>query len=336
MSTQASVNSQGPKRIKLVDLIIFLLILIIFALLGFGWLFFSRVNPVDQIAPKLISTSTPPKYQFSITGNSGGGGLNKPLAVATDKLGRIYVADTGNGVIKVFDSNGQYLSTFGKEQLKFPFQLTFSGGQLWVADPTLRQVQVFDTDGTLAKTFAKSPKATDPNTKEEFIPVAVSISDSGEVYIIDTANQVIKVFDKGGKELRKIGHPGNDQGGLSYANALWVSDQKVYVSDSNNARLQIFDTTGKYLQTLDASGSKTGPISYPRGILVTSRGQILLVDVFMQMVRAFNQKGEELWTLGTLGTNNNEFNFPNGLWLDNSGKLYVTDRENNRVQVFKF
>jgi len=31
-----------------------------------------------------------------------------------------------------------------------------------------------------------------------------------------------------------------------------------------------------------------------------------------------------------------EFNFPNGLALDSTGRLYVTDRENNRVQVWGY
>jgi DNA-binding beta-propeller fold protein YncE len=335
-TTTPNVPQKGNKSVRFSSLIILLLILTILSLLAFGWFYFHRINPVNKVAPSLIKTSVPPVYAFSVTASSGAAMLNKPLAVASDGLGRIYVADTGNGLVKVYDPTGQYLSSFGKDQLKNPFQMTYAGGRIWVADPGIRKVQVFTTEGKLEKTFIQSPKDKDPTATEELIPVAVALDNSGNVYIADTANHVIRVYDKNAKETKKIGHPGNDKGGLAYPNALWIADKKIFVSDTNNARIQIFDLQGNVLQTIDAQKTTTGQLTMPRGLVVAPNGQILVVDVFMHMIRAFDQQGNELWTLGRQGLGNDGFNFPNGLWLDSSGKMYVADRENNRIQVFKF
>ncbi len=326
------------KKIKLANLIIIILLLIIIALALFGWFYRQGLDPVPRLTPGFMqSTSSAPKYLFTISGGSAGG-LHKPLAVAVDQNGRIFVADTGDGVIKAFDPNGKYLSEFGAAQLQDPFQLTYAQNRLWVADPTLRKVQVFNTDGKFLKTFVQSPAQT--GKKVEYLtPTAVAVAKSGEVYVADTATQTVRVYDAEGRELRRFGHPGNDNGGLMYPNALWVAGDKVFVSDSNNARIQVFDLQGAFLQTIGGGPNRAGGLTLPRGITVSPSGQVLVVDVFTQVVRAFDQQGKLVWSLGETGQNtddNQGFNFPNGIWLDNSGKLYVTDRENNRVQVFKF
>lgn len=331
MDVVSSTALAKQKKVKLSSLLIVLLSLIILALVFFGWSYLHKINPVNNLIPFSISAESPPKYVFSV----GIDRLDKPMAVVSDDKGQIYVADAGHKEIKVYDPNGTYLFSFGKGQLKAPFQMTYNSGEFWVADPEQKKVQVFGSDGVLKQTFVQSPQNKNPNSKEDLIPVAVAVSDA-EVYVADTAAQQIKVYDKQGKELRSFGHPGNDKSGLSYPNALWLADSKVFVSDTNNARIQIYSTKGEYLQTIDAKSSKTGPLAFPRGITVMPKGQILVVDVFSHMVRAFDPKGNELWTIGQLGVANSEFDFPNGIWLDKTGRLYVTDRENNRVQVFKF
>ncbi len=335
-----ALNVKPERHIKLGTLIIIILLITILAALVFGWFYWRKLDPAARLSPSFIhNTSSPPRYLFTISDQTAGGGLNKPLAVAADPDGRIFVADTGDGVIKEFDPNGAYLREFGKNHLHFPFQMTYAKGRLWVADPDLRKVQVFDSDGKFIKTFVQSPAQPGGRQDAYLTPTAVAVSDSGEVYVADTAAQTIRVYDQNGRELRRIGHPGNDKDGLMYPNALWVAGNKVFVSDSNNARIQVYDLQGSFVQTLGGGRSQAAPLTMPRGITVSASGQVLVVDVFTQVVRAFSQKGSLVWTLGEIGQNtddNQGFNFPNGIWLDNSGKLYVTDRENNRVQVFKF
>ena len=41
-------------------------------------------------------------------------------------------------------------------------------------------------------------------------------------------------------------------------------------------------------------------------------------------------------SFGTLGVGDGQFNYPNGLAVDARARIYVTDRENNRVQVWGF
>jgi sugar lactone lactonase YvrE len=43
-----------------------------------------------------------------------------------------------------------------------------------------------------------------------------------------------------------------------------------------------------------------------------------------------------LGSFGQEGLRDGNFEFPNGIAVDNRGRVYVTDRENNRVQVWSY
>lgn len=43
-----------------------------------------------------------------------------------------------------------------------------------------------------------------------------------------------------------------------------------------------------------------------------------------------------LFSVGSLGVGEGEFNYPNSIAVDKEGRLFVTDRENDRVQVWGY
>jgi hypothetical protein len=62
------------------------------------------------------------------------------------------------------------------------------------------------------------------------------------------------------------------------------------------------------------------------------------VDTFAHAVHVYRaaEKIEFLFSFGGPGLGDGEFNFPNGFAAANTGRLYITDRENNRVQVWGY
>jgi len=83
------------------------------------------------------------------------GDFAKPTGVAVDKDGNLYVADTLNDRIEVFDADGQFLRTWGKNgdgpgYFARPKGVTVdSDGHIWVADGMQDRVQVFTNEGQL-------------------------------------------------------------------------------------------------------------------------------------------------------------------------------------------
>lgn len=83
------------------------------------------------------------------------GDFSKPTGVAVDAEGNLYVADTMNNRIEIFDADGQFVSTFGKAgdgpgYFARPKGVAIDGdGHIWVADGVQDRVQVFNKDGQL-------------------------------------------------------------------------------------------------------------------------------------------------------------------------------------------
>jgi len=84
------------------------------------------------------------------------GDFSKPAGVAVDAEGNLYVADTMNNRIEIFDADGQFVSAFGKNgdgpgYFARPKGVAIdSDGHIWVADGVQDRVQVFTKEGQLA------------------------------------------------------------------------------------------------------------------------------------------------------------------------------------------
>src|SRR5918993_58605 len=75
----------------------------------------------------------------------GAGQFINPAGIAVDSDGYVYVSDFGenNHVVK-FDSNGNFITTFGEGQLNFPLGLAVdSEGKIFAVDRNNDRIQVF-------------------------------------------------------------------------------------------------------------------------------------------------------------------------------------------------
>jgi DNA-binding beta-propeller fold protein YncE len=81
------------------------------------------------------------------------GDFAAPSNVAVDKDGNVYVTDTLNDRVEIFDADGNFLSTFGKNgdgpaDFARPKGIAVDcDGHIWVADEMLDRVTVFDREG---------------------------------------------------------------------------------------------------------------------------------------------------------------------------------------------
>ena len=83
------------------------------------------------------------------------GDFGAPQGVAVDKDGNVFVTDTMNNRVEIFDADGNFISLFGKHgdgpgYLARPKGIAVDGdGHIWVADQMQDRLQVFNREGQL-------------------------------------------------------------------------------------------------------------------------------------------------------------------------------------------
>lgn len=286
--------------------------------------------------------------------------FNRPMGAAFGIDGRIYVSDTGNNRICVFDSNGKFLFEFGSfgvakplpgakntwalGKLNYPIGIRVDSqdGTVYVADFHNDQIQAFTADGKPLRAFPDAHQKVGKGSSGadgQGIAVTALAVKAGKVYATDQYQAF--EFDVDGKLVKQWGKPGSTPGDLDHPNGIGVADDgTVYVSDSNHARLTAFGKDGAVkwsFGTLPAGEASQGvapPLQLPRGVTVTSDGRIIVADAFAFELVSVSTGGTLNGRYGERGMGPGQFNFPND--VDSSGgRLVVADKENGRVQVLQ-
>ncbi|CAM4181502.1 SdiA-regulated domain-containing protein [Lacicoccus alkaliphilus] len=123
------------------------------------------------------------------------------------------------------------------------------------------------------------------------------------------------------------------------AHYLEVSpDGEVYVVERDRHRVLVFNKQGELLRTMGGEtepGDVGEPFNHPSDIAFSKEGDIFVADGYGNAhVHHFNDAGDLLNTWGGLGTEQGRFMTPHAILVDQTERVLVTDRENNRVQIF--
>lgn len=261
-----------------------------------------------------------------------------PRGVAVSPLDdNIYVSDSSNHRVQIFDNTGIYMRTFGRYgQSEGEFDclagITVNGlGQIIIADRYNHRIQIFDRNGTFQSSFG-SEGSSDGQLS---YPWGVACDNMGFIYVCDKENHRIQVFQSNGTFVRKFGRLGNGTGHFDNPHYVAVSpDNKVYVSDSSNHRIQVFSIYGDFLFSFGVSGTLRGQMKFPRGIAIDNQGFVVVADSGNNRVQIFRADGRYYSMFGSWGSENGQFKGLEGLAILANGNVVVSDRENHRIQIF--
>jgi len=179
--------------------------------------------------------------QWGAPGN-GPGEFDRPLAVAIDDDGFVYVADLENHRIQKLTSTGQYLMQWGSfgtgpGQFNYPIGIAVTENLVYVADAENHRVQMFDTNGLYLGQWGSY--GTGPS--EFNFPHRVAIDSNGYVFITDTFNHRVQKFTADGEFITMFGTQGDGPDQMSNPMDIEVTDDGyVFVLESSNARIQIW------------------------------------------------------------------------------------------------
>lgn len=335
--SEAPGDSESAKLTKkrkagIAALIIALLILVLL----FGWYLMNR-KPLSELPG--LSQQKVPTYQFSIYGTS------HPLGVAANAAGdRIYVTQSdGARVVAVFDRAGKAAgilkppASTGAPHRPAYVAINPTTQDVYVSDRSTASIYIYDAKGKYLRTFA--PKGKFSGT---WNPLGLAFAPDGTLYATDVRDVPAKshrvaVFGPDGTFVRSLGAPGQ----LSFPNGIAVDAHgNIEVTDSNNGRLVVFNVAGKMLATI-SQGVGEGDLGLPRGAAVDDAGRLFVADTSDHQVRVYaidKSKATPTYigSFGEEGQLDGTFEYPNGVATDQRARIYVTDRENNRVQVWGY
>ena len=267
-------------------------------------------------------------------------GLVKPFGVVA-REGRVYVSDTVQRRVILFDIAGRRYKEFGLEapgELFKPIALDISPrNELFVADVSARHVAVFDLEGNF-KRFLGDKKLFKR-------PAGLAIApDGSRLYVIDTggvdtdAHHLYILDPQSGELLATIGTRGTGPGQFNLPLQVTTApDGTVYVVDKGNFRVQAFDADGAYLGSFGSVGRMPGQFFSPKGIATDADGNIYVVDTAFGNVQIFNPQYQLLMVIGQRGQSSAPGNYmlPAGIDVDETGRVYIADQFFRKVDIYR-
>lgn len=229
------------------------------------------------------------------------------LKAASAMAKEIYIGDAGNNNIQVFDLHTlDYERTLfqpgdGPGEFNGPAAMEFgTDGRVYIADFHNNRIQVFDSNWTYLTEFG----GLGDEPGKLFGPLSIAFSpDKKKLYVTDTGNQRVNVYDPEGKLLGTIGHltkPGEwGEGTFQWPFDVAVApDGYVYVTDPSLQLVQKFDADGNFVAQWGGWGTMPGQFYKCKGIDVDSQGRVFVIDFGNHRGQIFDANGKFLAIFG--------------------------------------
>lgn len=207
-----------------------------------------------------------------------GGSVTKPSGLAFDGRGRIFVTDSNDHFIRVFDASGVFTRDFknvhGGESGLTGIAID-STGIAYAADPVSGCIQIFQSDtGTWMRKLSSKGDAQG----QMQLPCGLAVDRLNQVYCVDYGLSRVSIFSKAGLLVRTFGEKGTGPGQFNVPRAVAVDlNDKIYVLDSLNHRVQVFSPTGDFLYIIGEKGSDNGQLLAPSDVCIDNESHTIYV-----------------------------------------------------------
>jgi len=213
-------------------------------------------------------------------------------ALAMDDNDRLFVTDDRLREVLVFNSKHEEESAFGADVLGNPGGMAIDTENrfLYVVDTANDVVDVFDADTfkLLRKigTPGKKHQLTDPGTFS--LPTNVAVDSDGNVYVTDTMNARVEIFDADGKFISMFGKRGDGPADFERPKGIAIDkDGHLWVVDSAQDRVKVFDRTGQLLIYFGQHGEFPGQFGAAYAITIDKNNRVIVSEQFPGRVQVF-------------------------------------------------
>ena len=258
--------------------------------------------------------------------------IKRPISVAVDEKGVVYVGDMGQGVVAM-DPQGHRMWRFSdvsKTTLATPVGIAADSKLVYVTDANTNAVALFDKSGRFLSGLG--PK---DGIKR---PVGIAVDEGRNLLVVVNGGEHdVLLLDRQLKLIKKIGKRGTDPGQFNFPTyCCIVPGMGFAVTDTGNFRIQLFDFDGKFIRAFGKAGDVSGCFGRPKGIAVDPDGNLYVVDSIFSNYQVFRTDGQLLTFVGQGGAARGQFQVPCGIGISPSGMICVADEVNGRIQVFQY
>ena len=174
-------------------------------------------------------------------------------------------------------------------------------------------------------------------------PASVAFDSKGHLWVLNRGSLPVIEFDANGKFVRGFG-----EGLFTRTHGLRIDrEDNIWVTDVGAHIVTKFSPQGQALLTLGTKGqpgdwdaaSQSHHFNEPNDVIAGRNGDIFVVQGHTAgkgdpRVLKFDKNGTFIKSWGGRGTEPGQFTVAHGVAIDAQGLVWVTDRENQRIQIF--
>ncbi|MDB6131186.1 MAG: repeat containing protein [Verrucomicrobiales bacterium] len=224
--------------------------------------------------------------------------LGKPKGMCIDQAGNLVLVEPHYSRLNYFSkTNSSLLAQWGvhgtnDSQLAFPRSATVLGdGRTFVTEyGQCERVSCFSAFGSRFL-FSFGTPGDGPG---QFNRAEGVCSDSrGMLYIADSCNHRVQIFNSDGKFVRAFGSPGRDPGQMNYPYDVRVdAEGYCFVCEFGNSRIQVFKGSNVPVEVIGRGGSEPAEFSNPWSIALDKHGNLFVADAMNHRVQKLLRKHE--------------------------------------------
>ncbi len=223
--------------------------------------------------------------------NKTHGSFKRIIGLAMDDNDRLFVSDPGLHHVLVFNAahKAEDVITDG---MVGPSMLAIDRENrlLYVSDIELDQVLVYDADTfKLKRTIGTTGHKHELTSPGDFAkPTGVAVDREGNLYVCDTLNNRIEIFDADGKFISTFGKSGDGPGYFARPKGVAIDgDGHIWVADGMQDRVQVFSKDAQLLISFGGHGLLPGQFQGLASITVDKNNRVFTSEIFPGRVQQF-------------------------------------------------
>jgi DNA-binding beta-propeller fold protein YncE len=212
--------------------------------------------------------------------------------LAVDDSDRLFVADSQMRRVVVFDPQHEVEGVIS-EAMVSPGGMAIDNENrfLYVPDAELDQVLVYDADPPykLLRKMGTGGKDHALTAAGDFArPTNVAVDQDGNLYVSDTLNFRVEIFDAEGNFIRTFGKAGDGPGYFARPKGIAIDgDGHIWVADGVQNRVQVFTPEGELLIWMGEAGSLPGQFNALAGLAIDKNNRVFTSEQYPGRVQMF-------------------------------------------------